>query len=83
MIVEGLIVVGHTSLKIAHTVEARVRGCFPKFANGLNIKIGIVQKVYEWQSCSFAKMIFSIGDHFDKKTAWSHVYFMNYVYFDM
>ena len=21
--------------------------CFPKFANGLNIKIGIVQKVYE------------------------------------
>ena len=30
MIVEGLIVVGHTSLKIAHTVEARVRGCFPK-----------------------------------------------------
>jgi hypothetical protein len=28
-------------------------------------------------------MIFSIGDHFDKNTAWSHVYFMNYVNFDM
>ena len=23
------------------------RDCFPKFANGLNIKIGIAQKVYE------------------------------------
>ena len=33
------------------------RDCFPKFANGLNIKIGIAQKVYELWNCSFAKII--------------------------
>ena len=60
-----------------------IRDWFPKFANGLNIKIVIVPKVYKWPSCSFAKMILSWGDHFDKKTAWSLIYFMNYVYFDI
>ena len=33
------------------------KGCTLKFATGLNIKIGIVQKVYEWSNCPFAKMI--------------------------
>jgi hypothetical protein len=33
------------------------RDCFPKFANGLNIKIDIAQKVYELSNCSFAKIL--------------------------
>ena len=32
------------------------RDWFPKFANGLNIKIDIVHKVYEWPRCLFVKM---------------------------
>ena len=28
-------------------------------------------------------MIISLGDHFDKKTAWSLIYLMNYVDFDI
>ena len=31
------------------------RGWCIKFVTGLNITIGIVQKVYEWSSCPFAK----------------------------
>ena len=37
----------------------KTRGWCPKFATGLNIIICIVQKVYEWSSCPFAKMILS------------------------
>ena len=33
--------------KKKNTEYFRTRDCFPKFANGLNIKIGIAQKVYE------------------------------------
>ena len=51
--------------------------------NGLNIKICLVQKVYEWSNCSFAKMIFQWGDLFGKRTAWSLIHFLNYVYFDI
>ena len=59
------------------------RGCFPKFANGLNNKIGIFQKVYVWPSCSFVKMISWWENHFGKRTAESLIYFLNYAYFDM
>ena len=38
------------------------RGWCPKFAPGLNIKIGIVQKVYEWAKCPFSKLILQWGD---------------------
>ena len=41
-------------------------------------KIAIDQKVYEWPACSFAKMIHSWGNHFDKRAAWSLLYFLNY-----
>ena len=37
------------------------RGWCIKFATGLNIIIGIVQKVYEWPGCYFAKMILLWG----------------------
>ena len=50
------------------------RDWFPKFANGLNVIIDIVQKVYEWSSCPFAKMILQLGGHFDRKTPWSLIY---------
>ena len=35
----------------------RSRGWCIKFATGLNIIISLVQKVYEWPGCYFAKMI--------------------------
>ena len=44
-----------------------IRDCFPKFANGLNIKIGIAQKVFELWNCSFAKIIFPSGEKFGKR----------------
>ena len=37
------------------------RGWCPKFSPGLNSKIGIVQKVYVWSNCPFAKMILQWG----------------------
>ena len=49
----------------------------------LNIKIGKVQKVYEWRSWYFAKMIVPSGNHFGKRTASSLIYFLNYAYFDI
>ena len=58
-------------------------GCPIIIWTGPNIKIGIVQKVYEWWSCSFAKMIVQSGDHFGKRTAPSLIYFLNYAYFDI
>ena len=56
------------------------RGCSIFIWTGLNIKIGIVQKVYEWSNCPFAKMIFPWGDHFGKRTALLLIYFLNYAY---
>ena len=46
--------------------QGHCRDCFPKFANGLNIKIDIAQKVYELWNCSFAKMIVPSGENFGK-----------------
>ena len=46
------------------------RGWFRKFATGLNVIIGIVQKVYEGPGCCFAKMILPWGDRFGQRTAW-------------
>ena len=59
------------------------RGCLIIIWTGLNIKINIVQKVYEWSSCRFAKMMLWLEDHFGKKPAWSLIYFLNYAYFDI
>ena len=42
------------------------RGWCPKFAPGLNIKIGMVQKVYEWSNCPFAKKIPPLENHLAK-----------------
>ena len=54
-----------------------------KFETGLNIIIAIVQKVSEWPSCPFAKMI-SLGVHpFGKTTVLSPYYFLNYGYYDI
>ena len=36
------------------------RGCLIIIWTGLNIKIGIVQKVNEWPSCPFAKILFEL-----------------------
>ena len=59
------------------------RGCPMIIWTGLNIKIGIVQKVYEWSSCPFAKMISRLENHYGKIPAWSLIYFLNYAYFDI
>ena len=37
------------------------RGWCPKFAPGLNIKIGIVQKKHEWWNCPYAKIMLLWG----------------------
>ena len=62
--------------------------CFPTGCpiiiwTGLNIKIGIVQKVYEWSNCPFAKMIPQLENRFGKIPVWSLIYFLNYAYFDI
>ena len=62
---------------------SRNRGWSPKFATGLNIIIDIVQKVKEWPSCPFAKMISQWAHHFGKRTASSLLYFLNYFYYDI
>ena len=59
------------------------RGWFPKFAPGLDIKIGIVQRVYELSSGPFAKKIPQLKNHFEKRTVCSLIYFLNYAYFDI
>ena len=59
------------------------RVCLIIIWTGLNIKIGTFQKVYEWPSWFFAKMILQLGDHFEKRTDWSLIYFLNYAYFDI
>ena len=47
---------------------------------GLNIKIDIVQKVFEWPSWYFTKIFFQSRDHFGKMKARSLIYFLNYAY---
>ena len=44
-------------LKPHFYINSYSRGWCPKFAPGLNIIIDIVQKVFEWSSCPFAKKI--------------------------
>ena len=51
------------------------RGCPIIIWTGLNIKISIVQKVYEWPSWYFAKMIVQIGNHFGKISFITHIIF--------
>ena len=55
---------------------SQYRGCLIIIWTGLNIKIGIVQKVYEWSSCPFAKMIPRLENHFGKIPAWSLIYLL-------
>ena len=56
------------------------RGWGEKKYTGPNFWIGIVQKVYEWSNCPFAKMIPPWEKVFGKRTAWSLIYFLNYDY---
>ena len=46
------------------------KGWSPKFATGLNIIISTVQKVWEWPSYPFAKIIPLRVHHFGKRTVW-------------
>ena len=62
------------------------RGCLKIIWTGLNIKIGIVQKVY----VTVIKLSFCQNDpqlrlekNFGKITAWSLIYFLRYAYFDV
>ena len=59
------------------------RGCPIIIWTGLNIKIGIVQKVYERSICPFFKMIPQLENHFGKKPVWSLIYFLKCAYFDI
>ena len=51
----------------------RTRGCPIIIWTGLNIKLGIVQKVYECSNCPLAKMIPRLENHFGKTPASSLV----------
>ena len=52
------------------------RGWCIKFATGLNTKIDIVQKVYKWSSCPFAKMILpKRGSFWQKDSLITHILF--------
>ena len=60
------------------------RGCLIIIWTGLNIKIGIPQKVYEWPSCYFAKIFLQsqLGIILAKgQLDHSHIYFLNYANF--
>merc|ERR1712051_1174157 len=59
------------------------RGCHIIIKTRLNIKIGIVQKVYYLSSCVFDKMIPRLENYFGKVPAWSLIYFFKYAYFDI
>ena len=56
----------YLSLVISTYFIIRIIGCPIIIWTGLNIKIGIVQKVYKWSSCPFAKMIPRLENHFGK-----------------
>ena len=45
---------------------------------GLNIKIVLDNKLYEWPGWYFAKKIPTVYDHFGKISGWSLIYFLNY-----
>ena len=52
------------------------RGCLKSKKTGLNIKIDIVQKVYDWSNCPFAKMIPPIRKSFwQKDSLITHILF--------
>ena len=51
------------------------RGYFPKFTNWLNIKIEIVQKVYELPSCPFVGMIPWWESFWEKISLVTHILF--------
>ena len=70
-----------TLIKIFLTIPTK--GWCDEFDSRLNIIIGIVQKVYEWPSCHFTKLIPLWVHHFGKRTAWSLIYFLNYAYYDI
>ena len=54
-----------SKLLLKNTSSYICRGWCPKFATGLNIIIiAIVQKVCEWSSCPFSKLISYIGESF-------------------
>ena len=59
------------------------RGWSPKFATVLKIIIDIVQKIKQWTSCPFARMIPLGVNYFGKRTAWSPSYFLSYTCFDI
>ena len=72
------------AFKVTITVTIiRNIGCPIIIWTGLNTKIGIVQKVYEGWSCSFAKMIPWLDNHFGKRSVSSLIYFLNNAYFDI
>ena len=70
----------YTNLQTSSNSLRLPRGWCIKFATVLNTKIDIVQKVYKWSSCPFAKMILERGYHFGKRTVWSLLFFLNYAY---
>ena len=61
------VVMGKTN-KYYSRVLVPCRGWVIIIWTGLNIKIGIAQKVYELWNCSFAKMIVPSGENFGKST---------------
>ena len=62
------------------SVNLQYKGWRDEFDGRLNIIIGIVQKVYEWPSCLFTKLIPLWLHNYGKRTAWSLIYFLNYAY---
>ena len=65
------------------TKKTTTKGWSPNFATGLSVIIAIDQKIYEWQDCSFARIVYSKAGHFGKMTAWLLLYFLNYAYYDI
>ena len=59
------------------------KGWCDEFDSRLNIIIGIFQKVYEWPSCPFTKLIPPWVHHFGKRTVLSLIYFLKYAYYDI
>ena len=77
------LLIWQTQLKFVQDVQLNISWVFfygykewsSKFATGLNVRIGIDKKMYEWPDYSFAKMVYSLRKHFGKRTAWSHYKF--------
>ena len=61
-------------LLATHSFTLVLRGWSIKFATGLITKIDIVQKVYKWSSCPFAKMILpKRGSFWQKDSLITHI----------